>query len=110
MDDTKDYIINLRVSRKTYEKIKQKARKNGGSVSELVRSIINDSAEIISDLSRDFQGGKRRKFDDIMSYHRGTLAQPRACDGCGAEMKRDQVVTIGETASGSSYYFCDSCR
>src|SRR5687768_1119722 len=109
MDDSKDYIINLRVSKETYEKIKNKARKNGDTISALLRNVINDSAEIISDLSSDLTGKKKSKFSDIVSYHRGMLAQARACDSCSMEMIKGEITTIGETDKGISYYFCTRC-
>ena len=110
MDDSKDYIINLRVSKDTYEKIKSKARRNGDTISALMRNVINDSAEIISDLSNDLTGKKKSKFSDIVSYHRGMLAQARTCDNCGAEMIKGEITTIGETDKGTSYYFCSRCK
>lgn len=111
MDDSKDYIINLRVSKETYDKIKDKAKKNGDTVSSLLRTIINDSAEIISDLSKDFRGDKSpSKFNDVISYHRGILAQERICDNCGSPMAKNDVITIGETATGKSHYFCTRCK
>lgn len=111
MDDTKDYIINLRVSRQTYDKIRDKARKNGDSISGLIRMLIDDSAEIISDISNDLRGGKRHgPARDVESYHRATLARDRACDGCGTRMHKGQVVSVGETAKDGSYYFCDTCK
>jgi hypothetical protein len=111
MDDSKDYIINLRVSKDTYEKIKSKAKKNGDTISSLLRSVINDSAEIISDLSSDLTGKhKKSEFNDIVSYHRGVLAQERLCDNCGTHMLKGETMTVGETDKGTSYYFCHRCK
>src|SRR3989344_4274039 len=55
-EESKDYIINLRVSRATYDKVKQKAKENRETVSNLLRKVIDDSAEIVT----DFSGGARR--------------------------------------------------
>lgn len=110
-DTTKDYIINLRVSRKTYDKIKDRAKKNGETISNLIRSIINDSAEVISDLSSELTGKKTKdKFADIVSYSRAVLAQSRPCDNCGKEMAKGETVIAGETATRARYYFCPSCK
>ena len=109
--NNKDYIINIRVSRKTYDKIKDKAAKNSESVSSLMRNIIDDSVEIVSDLSRDIFGrGKGGKFKDVVSYYKASLAQDRACDNCGAEMKKHDTVIVGETSRQKRYYFCEKCR
>lgn len=112
MDDTtKDYIINLRVSRKTYDKIKDRARKNGETISNLIRSIINDSAEVISDLSSELTGKQAKdKFADIISYSKATLAQSRPCDNCGKDLAKGETVAVGETATRIRYYFCQNCK
>jgi formamidopyrimidine-DNA glycosylase len=110
-DDTKDYVINLRVSKQTYEKIKNKARQNKDTISSLLRGIIDDSAEILSDLSNDLKGGKPgAKFNDVVSYHRGMLAQERLCDNCGVHMVKGETTTIGDTDKGKSYFFCARCK
>jgi hypothetical protein len=107
----KDYIINLRVSRKTYEKIKDRAKTNSQTISNLVRNIIDDSTEIITDLSDEILGKKRSdKFNDIISYHKGLLAQDRKCDNCGMRIPKQSTATIGETATNARYYFCKKCK
>jgi len=110
MDDIKDYVINLRVSKETYEKIKSKAKKNGDTISHLLRSVIDDSAEIISDLSNDLAGRQKQKFADIASFHKAVLAQARVCDNCATEMAKGEVATLGETDKGKVYYFCSRCK
>src|SRR4051812_17508054 len=109
-DSTKDYIINLRVSRQTYDKVKSRARKNGQTISNLIRGIIDDSAEIISDISHDLRGPKKEKFGDIVSYHKSVLAQAKTCDNCGTEMLQQTEATVGETLGSKRYYFCNNCR
>lgn len=109
--DAKDYIINLRVSRATYNKIKEKAKENSETISNLVRKAIDDSSEIISDLSKDIFGKNRKKdFDDIASYHKVKAAKEISCDNCGAKIRAGEAATLGETRSGRGYYFCAKCR
>lgn len=108
-DEAKDYIINIRVSRATYEKIKQKARENRDTISNLIRKTIDDSSEIISDLSRDLFG-KKKPFADIASYHRARLAREQECAGCKVGLAIGEIVTVGQTPGGKSYYFCQACR
>lgn len=111
MEDNKDYILNLRVSKETYDKIKNKAKKNGHTISALLRGVIDDSVEIISDISNDLAGKKHsQKFSDIISYHKAVLAQSKKCDNCDAGMVPGDLTTIGETASDKTYYFCSRCR
>ncbi len=111
-EDNKDYIINLRVSRATYEKIKAKAKENRESVSNLVRKAIEDSSEIISELSEELLGKKRArgKFKDIVSYHKSKTAQELTCAQCAAVIPAGEIATIGETAGAKKYFFCQNCR
>lgn len=112
-DDNKDFIINLRVSRATYEKIRDRAKANGETVSNLIRTVLSDSGEIIDDLSRDVFGGKGKRaqsFDDVVSYHKAQIARETVCAKCGKKMRAGSAATVGETASARKYYFCPDCR
>lgn len=109
MDNNKDYIINLRVSRATYDKIKQKAKENRESVSNLVRKAIEDSSEIISDLAEDVLG-KREKFKDVVGYHKFHAAQDLECSACQAKIPQGDTATVGETAGAKKYFFCENCK
>lgn len=109
MDENKDYIINIRVSKDTYEKIKNKASENRESVSNLVRKVIEDSSEIISDLSREIFG-KGAKYSDVVIYYKAQLAKETKCDKCGKTITKGEVATIGENDKGKKYYFCSECK
>jgi len=107
-DNNKDYIINLRVSRATYDKIRRKAKENQESISSLVRKAIDDSAEIITDLSDELLS-KRDKFKDIVGYHKSKAAQDLECAKCGEKIVAGDIVTIGETEGAKKYFFCENC-
>lgn len=107
-DDSKDYIINLRVSRETYAKIKDKASENRETVSNLLRKVIDDSAEIIGDLSRDLLG--KDSADNIVSYSKVMLVSDVACAGCAKSIKAGQTVVAGFTRQGRMKYFCQTCH
>ena len=108
-DANKDYIINLRVSRTTYEKIKHKARENSESISNLIRKAIDDSTEIIGDLSEELFS-KRDKFKDIVGYHRFRTAQELECSQCHSKIPAGETATVGETEKSKKYFFCKECR
>ena len=108
-DNSKDYIINLRVSRETYDKIKRKAKENQESISNLVRKAIDDSAEIIADLSNELLN-KKAAFKDIVGYHKSKAARRLECAKCGAGIASGDVVTVGETESAKKYFFCRNCN
>lgn len=106
--NNKDYILNLRVSRATYDKIKQKAKENSESVSNLVRKAIDDSTEIIADLSDEIFG-EQSKFKDIVGYHKSKAARDLKCSKCGKVIPTGEMFTIGETESVKKYFFCKNC-
>lgn len=106
--DNKDYIINIRVSKETYEKIKDRAQENRETVSNLVRKVIDDSSEIISDISNDMFG--KNKIGKMSVYYKGLAADNIACSVCDKKIKKGASVTIGETKTGKKYYFCNKCK
>ncbi len=109
--ENKDYIINLRVSRATYEKVKQKARENKESISSLLRKVMDDSVEVISDISHDLMGKEKgKKFKDIVGYYKLKTAQDIACDQCGSSIVSGETATVGETANAKKYFFCNNCK
>jgi uncharacterized protein (DUF1778 family) len=108
--ENKDYIINLRVSRATYEKIKERAKENSETVSNLIRKAIDDSAEIISDISEEVFGKNKKDFKDVVSYHDAESAKEMECAKCKDEIPSGAVLAVGETKSGKKYYFCRKCR
>ena len=103
----KDFVINLRVSRDTYEKIRRKAKENSQSISNLVRKAIEDSGEIIRDISRDLKGEK--EFEDVVGYHKSQAARDAKCDRCGETIKKGETLVVGETEGARKYFFCTSC-
>lgn len=107
---TKDCIVNLRVSKETYEKIKERAKRDGDTASSLIRSLIQDSIDTVADLSSEFLSEEDKPDAEIVSYHKGVLAQGRVCKNCDHEMKEGDAVTIGETSTGRRSYFCLDCK
>src|SRR3989338_5857883 len=102
-NSNKDYIINLRVSRETYEKIKRKAKENSENISTLIRNAIDDSTEIISDISNDLFPNKD-KFKDIVGYHKFKVAQELECSQCQSKISKGDTATICETAKSKKYF------
>src|ERR1043165_4000229 len=105
----KDYIINLRVSRDLYDKIKRKAHENQDSISNLVRKAIDDSVEIFDDLSKEFRGEGKATQKDIIGYQWYRAARDVPCDTCGASIEEGQTYLVGETRGSKKYIFCDTC-
>lgn len=108
--ENKDYVINLRVSRATYDKLKKKAAENRDTLSGFVRKAIGDGSEVVRDLSRDVFGDRRkRKLEDIVSYHEADLARDTECAACGKALKKGRKASVGHTASGTAHHFCADC-
>lgn len=99
-DENKDYILNIRVSKETYEKVKDMARENSESVSALIRKVLRDSEEIIGDV---FPG--KNRWSDIKTYSTEKAARDIVCEQSGKNIRRGGTVIVGETASGRRHYF-----
>lgn len=108
-DDKKDYILNIRISRDTYEKLKTKAKDNRESLSHLVRSVIDDGLEIIDDVSNELFG-KSPKKDDIQYYYDVELAHNTACSRCSKKLKKGAKAFVAETNLGKKRYVCNECK
>lgn len=107
-ENNKDYILNIRISRKTYEKVKGMAKENRESVSHLVRKVIDDCLEIGNDLSEEIFG--KKKENNIFTYYNGVTAKDMSCSECGDNIKSGKTIIIGETNKGKKYYFCSKCK
>jgi hypothetical protein len=109
MEDNKDYILNIRVSKETYEKLKAKARENSESLSTLVRKTLDDSWEILTDLKQELFGGSNKNNGGIMYYQKIIVAKDFPCDSCHVNIPKGSQAFLGETKSGPKKYFCQSC-
>lgn len=99
-DKNKDYILNIRVSRETYEKVKGMAKENSESISGLVRKVIQDSGEIFDDIFN-----VKGNFSDIITYSAEKAARDIVCEKSGKKIKKGSNVIVGETPSGRRHYF-----
>lgn len=109
MDDNKEYIINIRVSKDTYKKLKDKAKENSESLSSLVRKTLDDSYEILGDIKRDIFGEGEKPVNNIQYYQKVIVAKDVKCDRCQAEISKGSQVFLGETKTGVKKYFCNNC-
>jgi formamidopyrimidine-DNA glycosylase len=108
-NESKNYILNIRLSQNTYQKVKNLAKENAESISQLVRKVIYDGLDIASDISEDILG-KNKKTSNITNYYRGTAAQGLTCANCGHKIKSGATITIGESSFGKKYYYCSNCK
>jgi predicted DNA-binding protein len=99
-NNNKDYILNIRVPKETYEKVKGMARENSESVSALIRKVIKDSEEIIGDIF-----SPKDHWGDIKTYSTSKAARDIECEKSGKKIKKGSTVIVGETSSGRRHYF-----
>src|SRR4051812_37968646 len=109
MQDNKEYILNIRVSKDTYEKLKRIAKENSQTLSSLIRKTIDDSSEIFSDLRKDLFGGSEKSKDGLVYYQKVTAARDIECNKCHASVPKGSTIFMGETKSGAKKYFCTDC-
>lgn len=108
--DNKEYIINIRVSKEVYDKLKNRAQENGESLSNLVRKTLSDSWEIFDDLKKDLFGqDKKTDKDNIEHYTKVIVAKDVFCDRCKASISKGEQVIFGETKTGIKKYICSNC-
>lgn len=104
----KDCLLNIRISKKTYDRVKRAAEENKESISNLIRKVINDCLEITNDISQDIFN--KTETNKISAYYQGVAAQNITCAQCQKKIKSGNKITIGETTNGKKYYFCLKCR
>ena len=107
-DDRKDYILNLRVSRATYEKLKNRAKENRETMSNLARKMLDDGIEIIGDVSDELFGKSKKEPEIVYSYN-ADLAQTSTCDQCGCELQPGKKIKVAENKVGKKFCFCTKC-
>ncbi|KKQ36501.1 MAG: hypothetical protein US54_C0065G0006 [Candidatus Roizmanbacteria bacterium GW2011_GWA2_37_7] len=111
-----DKVVNTRVSKKLYEKIFNKAKKNRVSISNLIRNLVEDTLEIHEDI-HDAIDKKIRKYlsdtekQNILGYQEITLAKDTLCDNCGKELKTSDTAYVAYLAeSDSKIILCSTCK
>ncbi len=108
-EEKKDYIINLRLSRATYDKLKDLAKENRETLSNLVRKTIDDGLDIFNDVSTELFGKEIKPENKILHYYEGIIMDEGKCSKCGKKISRGSKVLIGETKKGSKKYICITC-
>ena len=109
MSDNKDYIVNLRVTRETYEGLKKKALENSESVSNFIRKAIEGSIGLVADISEDIINLGSGDLSGILSYHPAKAAKEMSCARCGAKVAKGEDVMVGETGGSRKYMLCGKC-
>ncbi len=111
-----DKVVNTRVSKKLYEKISSKAKKNRVSISNLIRNLVEDTLEIHEDIHEAIDK-KIKKYlsdtekQDILGYQEIILAKDTLCDNCGKELKTSDTAYFAFMAeSDLKIILCSTCK
>ena len=114
--NTNEKILNARISKKLYEKVSQKARKNRTTVSNLIRNLIEDTLEIHNDF-HDAVDKKIAKYlsddekNDILGFQEMSLAKDTQCYECEKTIKVPSVAYFAFFEnSNSRVVICESCK
>jgi hypothetical protein len=111
-----DKVVNTRVSKKLYEKISSKARKNRVSISNLIRNLVEDTLEIHEDFHEAIDKKIKKYFteadkEDILGFQEVALAKDAVCDNCGKVLKVPDVAYIAFLSEGDvKIIFCSTCK
>ena len=111
-----DKILNARVSKKLFEKISERAKKNRISVSNLIRNLVEDALEIHEDL-HDAVDKKIRTYlsesekQNVLGFQEVTLAKDLPCDNCNKKIKTsDNAFFIFFEKSNGKAILCQNCK
>jgi len=92
-----DKVLNARVSKKLYEKISDRAKKNRTTVSTLIRNLVEDALEIHEDIHEAVDKKIRKYLSEtdkqhILGYQEMVLAKDTECDNCGKPLEASEIA------------------
>lgn len=111
-----DKVLNTRVSKKLYEKVSAKAKKNRVTISNLIRNLVEDTLEIHEDI-HDAIDKKIRKYltesekEDLLGYQEIIFAKDTACELCGEALKKSQKAFLAFFENtDAKMIICTKCK
>lgn len=113
---TSDKILNARVSKKLYEKISNKAKKNRVTVSTLIRNLVEDALEIHEDIHEAVDKKIRKYLSEyekqkILGFQEISLTKDTRCDNCGKTIRASQTAHVAFfEESNIKAILCATCK
>ena len=111
-----DKVINTRISKKLYEKISEKAKKNRITVSNLIRNLVEDTLEIHEDI-HEAVDKKIRKYlseaekKNVLGYQEVVLAKDTVCENCEKPLKASEIAYFAFFEdSNAKVVLCSACK
>lgn len=106
-------VVNTRITQDLYDKIMKKAKKNGTTISTLVRDLLEDSIDVYSDVSKIIDQKIRDylKEDKVVGYQEIVAANVLECANCSAKIKKGDktYMVVTEKNSGPKLFLCSKC-
>ena len=116
MDDKKnEKVVHTRVSKKLYDKISSKAKKNRITTSNLLRNLVEDYLDIHGEVW-DAIDKKLRDYlatgeDSIIGYQSISLNKNVSCSLCEKILKKEEKAFIGFfEKSSQKIIVCPECK
>lgn len=114
---TNEKILNTRVSKKLYEEISRRAKKNRVSVSNLMRNLVEDALDIHEDIHDAIDKTVRNYLNEhgkvtIIGYNEMTVARSTVtCELCEHEIKPNEKAYLGLLDNKKDWIIvCEKCK
>ncbi len=113
---TNDKVLNTRISKKLYEKISDKAKRNRITVSNLIRNLVEDTLEIHEDIHDAIDKKVRKYFAEaekhsVLGFQEITLAKDADCDNCTKKIKTGESAFFAFFEDDNSKaLLCSDCK
>lgn len=111
-----DKVINTRVSKDLYDKISTKARKHRVTISNLIRTLVEDTLEVHAEI-HDAIDKKIKTYladgekEDLLGFQEVALAKEAPCDDCGKILRTTDTAFVAVFARGDvKMILCSSCK
>ncbi|PJB87670.1 hypothetical protein CO083_05805 [Candidatus Roizmanbacteria bacterium CG_4_9_14_0_8_um_filter_34_12] len=111
----KQKVLHARVSEELYDKISQKAKKHRVTISNFVRSLIEDYSELSGDvfeiIDDKIREHLKKKKEEVLAYHPIILGKNTACYICDKKLIKGENANIAFFEKSSrKIVVCDDCR
>jgi hypothetical protein len=108
-------VLHARVSDELYDKISQKAKKRRVTISNFVRSLIEDYSELSGDVFEIIDDKIRehlnKKKEEVLAYQPIVLGKNTVCYVCKKKLTKGESVNIAFFEKSSrNIVICNHCR
>lgn len=107
-------VVNTRLTQELYEKLSKKAKAHRTTVSNLIRTLVEDTIEISTDISDIVDAKIKEKLsidDKTIGYQEITLSTTQKCELCQNDIAKGTKAYLPMTDKGvkSQILICKDC-